>query len=84
MSLTAIDNGDRIYLWIKTVNERLSIYDITGREVRVLLDENQSAGIHHVSWDGRDGSGKPVPSGVYISRLETDTGISQQKMMLMK
>ncbi|NQT23905.1 T9SS type A sorting domain-containing protein [candidate division KSB1 bacterium] len=63
---------------------RLTVYDITGREVRILFDGTQSAGNHEAHWDGRDASGRVMPSGIYISRLMTEFQTIQQKMMLMK
>jgi flagellar hook assembly protein FlgD len=45
---------------------RLCIYDLTGREIRVLSDRRQSPGEYRVSWDGGDASGLPVRSGVYF------------------
>ena len=45
---------------------RLSIYNILGQEVAVLVDKNYRAGWHPIVWDGRDKSGCIVPTGVYI------------------
>jgi TolB protein len=50
----------------------LKIYDIRGREVRTLVDREQTAGTKAVVWDGRDNSGRSVGSGVYIYRIRTD------------
>ncbi len=47
----------------------LSIYNVAGREIRTLLDEERDGGSHEIVWDGRDESGEPVPSGVYYYRL---------------
>ncbi len=52
------------------VDARLSIFDVTGRTVRLLARESFGAGLHSVSWDGRDGGGRMVPSGVYYYRLQ--------------
>jgi hypothetical protein len=49
----------------------LSVYDLMGREVRRLVDQKQSAGEHSVVWPCQDGSGNPVPRGVYFIRLRT-------------
>ena len=48
----------------------LSIYNSLGQEVRRLVDLEQPAGYHIVTWNGRDQKGKPVPSGVYHYRLQ--------------
>ncbi|NNE08319.1 MAG: T9SS type A sorting domain-containing protein [Gemmatimonadetes bacterium] len=47
----------------------LSIYSITGREIRTLISGSVSAGARSVVWDGRDDSGSDVAPGVYFYRL---------------
>jgi hypothetical protein len=47
----------------------LEVLDVTGRRIRLLVDERRDAGIHHVEWDGRDSFGRPVANGVYFFRL---------------
>ncbi|MGD8394036.1 MAG: C25 family cysteine peptidase [Candidatus Eiseniibacteriota bacterium] len=47
----------------------LGVYDVGGRLVRVLVQGSRPAGAHRVSWDGRNGAGQPVASGVYYLRL---------------
>jgi len=49
---------------------RLAIVDLGGRVVRTLVDEVCEGGLRSVIWDGRDDAGRPLPSGVYYSRLE--------------
>lgn len=49
----------------------LSVYDVAGRAVtRLLAGEITPAGTRTVVWDGRDGAGHRVGSGVYFLRLE--------------
>jgi hypothetical protein len=49
----------------------VSVYDLTGREIRRLVSEEQSAGDHRVLWNCRDTAGHSVPRGVYLVRLDT-------------
>lgn len=49
---------------------RLRIHDLEGHTVATLFDGQQSAGRHEITWSGRDRAGRPVPSGVYLARLE--------------
>jgi hypothetical protein len=49
---------------------RLAIYDVTGRRVCTLLDRELPAGGYRLPWDGTDGRGIAVASGVYHARLE--------------
>lgn len=62
----------------------LSIFDARGRRVRVLADEPMPAGRHAVAWDGRDGAGRRVSSGVYYCRLEAGGRSDTMRMMLVK
>jgi myo-inositol-hexaphosphate 3-phosphohydrolase len=50
---------------------RATIHDIMGRTVRSLGDLSLTAGAHEITWDGRDGGGGRVRSGVYLLTLET-------------
>ena len=52
---------------------RMDIYDLRGRHVRSLLDETRASGFHRVIWEGVDGDGSPVASGVYRVLLRTPT-----------
>jgi PKD repeat protein len=61
---------------------RLEVYNPLGQQVRVLFSGNKSAGMHTVEWDGRDAAGGRVPSGVYMVRLETGSGVFFRKMVL--
>jgi len=61
---------------------RLAIHDARGRLVRILVDGTLAAGSHVVAWDGRDGGGRPVASGIYLARLETSHGADVVKMTL--
>ncbi|MGH7730446.1 MAG: FlgD immunoglobulin-like domain containing protein [Candidatus Eiseniibacteriota bacterium] len=48
----------------------LSIYDLGGRQVRVLVGrEAQSAGPHQRIWDGRDRAGRVARAGIYVAAL---------------
>jgi len=50
----------------------LAIYDQQGRRVRTLAGGGHSAGEHTARWDGRDGHGRPVASGLYFATLEVE------------
>jgi hypothetical protein len=63
---------------------RLAIHDVQGRLVRVLVDEVLPAGQHAVEWDGRDGRGQELATGVYLSRLEAGGEVRSQKLALVK
>jgi Ca-activated chloride channel family protein len=48
----------------------ISVYDVNGRLVRVLVSESRNAGSYSVKWDGKDSAGNAVPSGIYVCRME--------------
>jgi hypothetical protein len=63
----------------------LKIYDVLGREVRLLFSGSLSAGRHFIEWDGLTNHGVAAASGVYFSRLVAESGAQLiQKMTLMK
>jgi hypothetical protein len=64
-SLTRID-----YSLPRRGHARLTIYAVDGRLVRTLVDGLRGAGGHTVDWDGRDPTGRPLPAGIYLYRLE--------------
>ena len=63
---------------------RLTVYDLTGREVVKLCDDNQGAGNYQINWNGADATGKSVSSGIYFYRLQTDDQTFTQRMTLLK
>jgi len=63
---------------------KLSICNMLGQEIRVLIDAPTSAGEYSVLWDGRDQWGKDVVSGIYFARLQINQQISTQKMVLIR
>lgn len=69
---------------------RLIIYNLLGQEVVKLVDAEQTAGYHEIAWDGRNGEGQTLSSGLYFYRIEaapSDGGatfVDVKKMMLVK
>jgi hypothetical protein len=62
----------------------LKIYDVAGALVRELVSDTRAAGAYNVKWDGRDGSGQQVASGVYFYKLVAGNFASTKKMVLLK
>jgi FlgD Ig-like domain len=62
----------------------LVIYDLSGRAVRTLVSETLKPGEYERVWDGFDGAGNPVASGIYFYKLETDAFNHTRKMVLLK
>jgi hypothetical protein len=66
---------------------RLNIYNLKGEIVRTLINQHQSAGTFKISWNGRNNNNVRVASGIYIYRMEINTGreiVSQSRQMLLE
>lgn len=62
----------------------LSIYDTAGRLVVELVNETLPAGRHQAVWNGLNGRGRPVESGVYFARLGHAGGYLTRKLVLVR
>jgi len=63
---------------------RLAVYRLDGKRVRTLVHERRDGGRHAVVWDGRDGTGREAPSGVYVARLEAAGVVQAQRLTLVR
>lgn len=63
---------------------RLSVFDLRGRLLRILVNSVQPAGTHAATWDGRDGAGRALPSGVYLVRLDAGGRSEERKLTLLR
>ena len=61
-----------------------TIFDILGRQVCTLINGNISAGYHSILWDGRDDTGTPVSSGIYICQMKSTDFCQKKKLVLIK
>lgn len=67
------------YSLAKTSLVTLKVYDVLGREVKTLVNEQENAGDHSLSFDATS-----LPSGVYFYRLQAGTNIQTKKLTLVK
>ncbi|MBK8229635.1 MAG: T9SS type A sorting domain-containing protein [Candidatus Eisenbacteria bacterium] len=65
-----------------TGKAELVIYDVSGRQVRALVEQELTAGGHTAVWDGTDDKGRRVASGVYWSQLRAGGYESHRKMVI--
>ncbi len=63
---------------------KLSVYDVLGREVTVLVNMRQEKGHRTVSWNGANASGRRAASGVYFYRLVAGDFKETRKMILIR
>jgi len=68
----------------KATGVEITVYNTAGQKVRALAAGRRPAGSHSIAWDGRDGRGEAVASGVYLYRLETPEYGETRKMLLVK
>lgn len=62
----------------------ISIYDVGGRKVKKITDQNWPAGYHELQWNGRNSNGEMVGTGVYFIRMQSDKFIQYKKMIFLK
>ena len=63
---------------------RLQVFDIAGRLVKTLIDEEKEAGSYVSIWDGSTGSGGRSSSGVYICRMTAGGYSESRRLVLLK
>jgi hypothetical protein len=68
----------------QTERVRLVIFDLTGRLVRVIVDEVRAAGSYEVQWNGTGARGQQMASGVYVCRMEAGSLRETQRMTLVR
>ena len=62
----------------------LIVYNILGARVRRLIDGVQSAGLHQVSWEGRDDTGRTLGPGVYFVRMQARGAVRVQRLTVVR
>ena len=62
----------------------LVIYDVLGRQVRTLVNQDLTAGYHTAIWDATDDMGRPLSGGLYIYRIKAGSYSKTRKMVLLK
>jgi hypothetical protein len=67
-----------------TEKTSLVIYDLLGRQIRMLVNEHLDAGDYIITWDGRNGTGAEAPSGTYFYRLAMGDNTLARKMTLVR
>jgi hypothetical protein len=61
---------------------RVTVHDVTGRRVAMLLDASLAAGAQSVRWDARDDDGQRVAAGLYLVRLEHGASATAAKLVV--
>ena len=60
------------------------VFDVAGRRVTTLVDDEMTAGVKMVTWDGTTEEGERLASGIYFCRMKASGVEDEIKMLLMK
>ncbi len=63
---------------------RLTVYDVLGRIVKVLMDRDLKAGSYVITWDGRDEQNHHVATGLYFYQMCTNKFNNSKKLLMIK
>ena len=63
----------------EVTNVKLKVYDMLGREIKTLVNQEQSAGVYNVQFNATH-----LSSGVYFYRVETGSFVASKKLLLLK
>jgi predicted glutamine amidotransferase len=79
-------NPSTILRWVlpESASCRVSIHDVSGREIALISDGNLEAGDYERTWHAADSSGHPLASGVYILRIRAGVYQSSEKLVLLQ
>ena len=72
------------YGFPEDTNINITIYNISGKKVAVLVNEKKKAGYYTVRWNGENKYGKKVANGIYFYRLESCSHTATKKMYFIK
>ena len=68
-------------------NVKVTIYNIVGEAVAILINSNMNAGYHRTIWNAKDGNGSRISSGVYFYEVKANGSdgreFSQMKKMIL-
>ena len=62
----------------------ISIYNVLGQEIKILVNEVKEYGYHTITWNGKDNLGREMASGVYFARITSQGFTKTRKMLLVK
>jgi hypothetical protein len=63
---------------------KIIVFDLLGREVATLVNEQNEAGRYRTEWNGKDRNNRQVPSGAYFYRIEVNRRMIVKKMITLR
>jgi flagellar hook assembly protein FlgD len=70
------------YAVVSSGHVKVRVINVLGEVVRNLVDQSQGVGPQQIAWDGRNGSGAIVGSGLYWIRIETSDAVKMLKVLV--
>ena len=75
----------RVDYWaVKGGPLHIDIYNVAGLEMRHLIDQNLPVGSYSAAWDGKDDTGAPLASGLYLVVLTESGRLDIKKVVVLK
>jgi len=68
----------------ETGNVSIKIFNVLGKEIKQLLQENLPSGEHNIQWDGKGDEGNTLPSGIYFIQMIAGKYRQSVKTVLLK
>ncbi len=65
-------------------NTRISVHDVSGRLLKILVEGDLAAGAHSLFWNGRDEEGRDLASGIYFVRMASGDLLQTRKLVLLR
>ncbi len=62
----------------------LTIFNVLGQKIKTLINSSLPAGKHTIRWNGADETGRSVPAGIYIYRLEAGDWVHERKLLKLR
>ncbi|MBD3291130.1 T9SS type A sorting domain-containing protein, partial [candidate division KSB1 bacterium] len=66
------------------ISTKIEIYDIKGRHVITLVNEEKQSGEYSVLWDGKNSEGYPVSNGIYLCTMKAGAFSQHRRLVLLK
>ena len=68
----------------EAANVQLEVFNILGQKVATLVNRYEAAGPKSVVWEGTDGKGAKVASGIYFYKISAEEFAAVKKMLFVK
>jgi flagellar hook assembly protein FlgD len=72
------------YTLAKNTKVYLNVFDGSGKQVSMLVNEVQKSGTHRLTWDIRDITKKQLPNGVYFYQFKAGDFTDTKKMIILR